>query len=119
QAERAARFDGPNEAAPQQLVNELTREGRLEAATKPQSPLGKALADAITSAADVTFKEVIAEAISKRDLITRWTGRAGSVQHAIDELTSTFGLQISDNVAAVEAEYFASSLIPHNEWLAL
>ena len=119
EADVAARFDVLDEAATSQLLNELTLEVLLEGATKPQSPLSKALADAITSAADVTFKEVIAEAISKRDLITRWTGRAGGVQHAIDELTSTFGLQISDNVAAVEAEYFAGSLIPQNEWPAL
>ena len=91
----------------------------LEGATKPQSPLGKALADAITSAADVTFKEVIAEAISKRDLITQWTGRTGGVQQTIDELTSTFGLQPGDSIGAVEAEYFAGSRIPQDAWPAL
>ena len=94
-----------DEAATSQLLHELTLEVLLEGATKPQSPLGKALADAITSAADVTFKEVIAEAISKRDLITQWTGRTGGVQQTIDELTSTFGLQPGDSIGAVEAEY--------------
>jgi ATP-dependent helicase/nuclease subunit A len=119
EADVAARFDVLDEAATSQLLNELTLEVLLEGATKPQSPLGKALADAITSAADVTFKEVIAEAIGKRDLITRWTGRTGGVRQAIDELTSTFGLQAGDNIAAVEAEYLAGSLIPQNEWPAL
>jgi ATP-dependent helicase/nuclease subunit A len=119
EADVAARFDVLDEAATSQLLNELTLEVLLEGATEPQSPLSKALADAITSAADVTFKEVIAEAIGKRDLITRWTGRTGGVRQAIDELTSTFGLQTGDTIAAVEAEYLAGSLIPQNEWPAL
>jgi len=119
EADVAARFDVLDEAATSQLLNKLTLEVLLEGATELQSRLGKALADAITSAADVTFKEVIAEAISKRDLITQWTVRAGGVQQAIDELTSTFGLQAGDNITAVEAEYFAGSLIPQDEWPAL
>ena len=119
EADVAARFDVLDEAATAQLLNELTLEVLLEGATKPQSPLGRALTDAITSAADVTFKEVIAEAISKRDLITQWTGRAGGVRQAIDELTLTFDLRPGDNAAAVEAEYLAGSLIPQNEWPAL
>ena len=64
----------------------------LEGATDPDSALGKALAIAIAAAADITFKEVIAETIGKRDLITAWIARAGGVQQAIDELTRTFGL---------------------------
>ena len=52
----------------------------LEASRKPEGQLGQALAIAITSAADVTFKEVIAETIGKRDLITQWITRAGDVQ---------------------------------------
>jgi ATP-dependent helicase/nuclease subunit A len=119
EADVVARFDVLDEAATSQLLNELTLEVLLEGATKPQSPLGKALADAITSAADVTFKEVIAEAISKRDLITQWTGRTGGVQQTIDELTSTFGLQPGDSIGAVEAEYFAGSRIPQDAWPAL
>src|SRR5262245_29412191 len=119
EADVAARFDVLDEAATSQLLNELTLEVLLEGATKPQSPLGKALADAITSAADATFKEVIVEAISKRDLITQWTGRTGGVQQAIDELTSTFGLHPGDSIGAVESEYFAGSRIPQNEWPAL
>src|SRR5262245_14030290 len=119
EADVAARFDVLDEAATAQLLSELTLEVLLEGATKPQSSLGRALADAITSAADVTFKEVIAEAISKRDLITQWTGRAGGVQQAIDELTLTFALRPGDNAAAVEAKYLSGSLIPQNEWPAL
>ena len=119
EADVAARFDVLDEAATAQLLNELTLEVLLEGATKPQSPLGRALTDAITSAADVTFKEVITEAIGKRDLITEWTGRTGGVQKAIDELTRTLRLSPDDSLQAIEKEYFSRSFIPQGEWPAL
>src|SRR5262249_39577130 len=67
EADVAARFevlDGPANA---ELLNELTLEVLLEGATEPDGALGKALAAAIAAAADITFKEVIAETIGKRD----------------------------------------------------
>jgi ATP-dependent helicase/nuclease subunit A len=119
EADVAARFDVLDEAATSQLLNELTLKVLLEGATKPESALGKALATAITAAADITFKEVIAETIGKRDLVTEWTDRAGGVRQAINELSRTFGLVPGDNLGAVEAEYFSGSLIPQSEWPAL
>jgi ATP-dependent helicase/nuclease subunit A len=119
EADVAARFDVLDEPSTAQLLNELTLEVLLEGATNPAGALGNALAAAITAAADTTFKEVIAETIGKRDLITNWTERAGSVQQAIDELTRTFGLAPGDSVATVETEYFSESLIPQSEWPSL
>ncbi len=116
EADVAARFKVLDEAATTQLLNDLTLDALLEGATNPDSALGKALATAITNAADVTFKEVIAETIGKRDLITEWTERAGGIQHAIDELTRTFGLAPGDSIQAVENEYLSASLIPQREW---
>jgi ATP-dependent helicase/nuclease subunit A len=119
EADVAARFEVLDETATAQLLNELTLEVLLEGATEPDGPLGKALAAAITAAADLTFKEVIAETIGKRDLITEWTGRAGGVGQAIDELTRTFGLAAGDSLTAVETEYFSDASIPESEWPAL
>ena len=119
EADVAARFEVLDEAATMQLLNELTLDALLDGATNPDGALGTALATAITNAADVTFKEVIAETISKRDLITEWTERAGGIQQAIDELTRTFGLAPGDSIQAVENEYFSASLIPQSEWPAL
>ncbi len=119
EADVAARFEVLDEAATSQLLNELTLEVLLEGATKPDGALGNALAAAITTAADITFKEVIAETIGKRDLITEWTGRAGGVQQAIDELSRTFGLMPGDSVQAVENEYLSAALILQTEWPAL
>jgi ATP-dependent helicase/nuclease subunit A len=119
EADVAARFEVLDEAATAQILNQLTLDVLLEGATKPHSPLGEALATAIAAAADVTFKDVIAETIGKRDLITAWIERAGGVRQAIDELTRSFGLPVGDTLQAVENEYFSQSLIPQAEWPAL
>ena len=119
EADVAARFEVLDEATTAQLLNQLTLEVLLKGATETQSPLGKALDTAITAAADVTFKEVIAETIAKRDLITKWTARAGGVQQAVDEMSRTFNLAPSDNLASVETKYFSESQIPQAEWPAL
>ena len=91
----------------------------LEASAKPESALGLALATAIVEAADQTFKDVIGDAIRKRDAIDAWTQRAGSVDKAMAELSKAFGLDATDTLASVEQEYFSKSLIPAAEWPAL
>ena len=119
EADVAARFEVLDEAATAQILNRLTLDVLLEGATKPATPLGEALATAIAAAADVTFKDVIAETIGKRDLITAWIDRAGGVQRAIGELARSFGLPPGDTLQAVENEYFSQSAIPQAEWPAL
>src|SRR5581483_6131338 len=116
EADVAARFEVLDEAATTQLLNKLMLEVLLEGATKPDSALGQALSVAIATAADITFKDVIAETIGKRDLITAWTSRTGGIQQAIDELSRIFGLAPGDSIRAVENEYFSRSLIAPNEW---
>ncbi len=119
EADVAARFEVLEETATAQLLNRLTLEVMLQGAADPNGALGQALANAITSAADVTFKEVVTETIRKRDLVTAWTTRAGGVTKAIAELTRAFGLKPGDNLLAVEDEYFSGSLIPQSDWPAL
>ncbi len=119
EADVAARFEVLDDAATSQLLNELTLEVMLEGAADADGPLGQALATAIVSAADITFKEVIAEAIADRDRVTAWVERAGGVAQVVAELTRTFGLRPGDSVQAVEDEYFSVALIPQSEWPAL
>ena len=119
EADVAARFDVLDDAATSQLLNDLTLDVMLKAAADPDGALGRALAVAITSAADITFKEVIAEAIRKRDLVTAWVARAGGVAQAIDELSRSFDLTPGDSLQAIENEYFSGSLIAQSEWPAL
>ena len=119
EADVAARFEVLDEAATAQMLNDLTLDVILEGAADPDGALGQALANAITAAADLTFKEVIAETIRERDLVTAWIERAGGVPQAIAELTRAFGLDADDSIEKVEAEYFSASHIPQSEWPAL
>ncbi len=119
EADVAASFEVLDDAATSQLLNELTLEVTMQAAAEPEGALGKALAIAITAAADITFKEVITEAIGMRDVISQWVARTGNVAAAIDELSRTFGLVPSDALEIIENEYFSASTILEPEWPAL
>src|SRR5471032_41153 len=79
EANVAARFSVLDEATTTQLLDKLTLGVLLEASAKPEGAFGKALSTAIVIAADQTFKDVIGDAIRKRDAIDAWTQRAGSV----------------------------------------
>ncbi len=72
EANVAARFTVLDEAAEAQLLNRTSMDVLLEAAQKPDGALGRALAVAISAAADQTFKDVVREAIRKRDVVTAW-----------------------------------------------
>ena len=92
EANVAARFTVLDEAATAQLLDRLTLDVLLDAAAKPDSALGRALAAAIVVAADQTFKEVIGDAIRERDAITAWIERAGSLEAALAQLSQTLGI---------------------------
>jgi ATP-dependent helicase/nuclease subunit A len=119
EANVAARFTVLDEAQTTELLDRLTLDVLLEASAAPHSALGKALATAIVVAADQTFKDVIGDAIKKRDAIGQWIERAGSVDAAIDALSQNFGLDPKDTAESLEHEFFAQSLIPEAEWPAL
>jgi len=119
EANVAARFTVLDEASTTQLLDQLTLQVLLEASAAPDSALGKALATAIVVSADQTFKDVIGDAIRKRDALSAWIARAGSVDKAIAELSASLGIAPADNLESLEQEFFAQSLIPAAEWPAL
>ncbi|MGA8388447.1 MAG: UvrD-helicase domain-containing protein, partial [Pseudolabrys sp.] len=87
EANVAARFTVLDEPSTAQLLNQLTLDVLLQAAAEPEGPLGKALATAIVVAADITFKEVIGDAIKARDAIGAWIANAGGIDQAIAQLS--------------------------------
>ncbi|MSP32168.1 MAG: double-strand break repair helicase AddA [Pseudolabrys sp.] len=119
EANVAARFSVLDEATTNQLLDQLTLAVLLEASAQPSGALGKALSTAIVVAADETFRDVVSDAIKKRDVINAWIKRAGSVDAAIAELSKTFGIDPGDTLESVEQEFFSKSLIPGAEWPAL
>jgi len=118
EADVAARFSVLDEAATTQLLDQLTLGVLLEAAAKPESTLGQALASAIVVAADQTFKDVIGDAIRERDVIAAWLARAGSIDAAISELSDAFGISAQDSQEAICLECESAGL-SSKEWTRL
>src|SRR5579862_4281865 len=93
EANVAARFGVFDEAEQSQLLERLTLAVLLEGATAAESPLGRALGIAMTAGADQTFRDVVREAIGRRDVIERWLGSAGGLDAAIAALSRALGLE--------------------------
>src|SRR5262249_32348686 len=89
----------------------------LDAAADPSSPLGRALALAIASAADATVRDVLREATIRRDALTKWI--RGSVDRATAELTRALGLASDDELARVNAEIVNGRILPSSDWAAV
>ena len=96
EANVAARFTVLDETQQNQLLEQLTLHVLLAGAREPDSDLGRALAVAMTSAADQTFRDVIRSAIGRRDAITQWVVKDGGVPAAIAALSRGLGLDPSD-----------------------
>jgi len=116
EANVAARFTVMDEAAESQLFDQISLGVFLRAAAEPDSPLGRALATALIAASDQTLKDVINEAIRKRDLVTHWLEAAGGIDAAITALCGTLGITPQDTLAAVDRAIVEGPLLPQAEW---
>src|SRR3954452_7573634 len=114
----AARFDVLDEASEAQLLGETSLAVLLDATLTPDAPLGRALATAITFAADRTFKEAVGEAIRKRDVVRAWIDHGGSVDSAVAVLCETLGISGDDTPERVESEMMEGPLLPFSRWAA-
>ena len=74
EANVAARFSVLDETEQTQLLEQLTLHVLLDRRARPDSALGRALAAAMTPAADQTFRDVVRAAIGRREAIARWVG---------------------------------------------
>src|SRR5271169_1920072 len=83
EANVAARFSVLDDTTQVELLEELTLAALLEGAAEPDSALGRALGIAMSAGADQTFRDVVREAINRRDAIIRWRSNAGSVEAAV------------------------------------
>ncbi len=119
EANVAARFSVLDDAEHSQLLERLTLAVLLDGAAAPDSRLGRALAFAMTAAADQTFRDVVREAIGQRDALTSWVEKAGDVDAAIADLSRQLGVDPADELDKVEAEYFSGEIIARSEWPAI
>ena len=118
EANVAARFTVLDEAAQAQLLSEISLGVLLDAALAPDGALGRALATAIAAVSDQTFKDVVGEAIRKRDAVRAWIDHGGSIDAAINALCGTLGVDADDTIEKVESEMTDGPLFPASRWTA-
>jgi ATP-dependent helicase/nuclease subunit A len=112
----AARFEVLDETKENQLLEQLSLDVMMKAADAPDSALGKALAQAVLAAADVTFRDLVRETIRQRDKLLRWVEVAGGVPQAMAQLSHALGVEPDETVAQIEKRIFDESLIAQSEW---
>jgi len=105
EANVAARFSVLDETEQTQLLEQLTLAVLLDGANDPDGPLGRALAVAMTAAADQTFRDVIRAAIGRRDAIGRSVMSAGDVDAAIAALSRARGLHPAQDPLTIEEAF--------------
>jgi ATP-dependent helicase/nuclease subunit A len=115
----AARFDVLDQTAQTELLAEMSLGVLLDAARAPETALGGALATAVAMAADRTFKEVVAEAVRKRDLVRAWIDHTGSVEAAIGSLCGTLGITREDTLDRIDRDITEGPHLPSSQWSRL
>jgi ATP-dependent helicase/nuclease subunit A len=116
EANVAARFTVLDERAQDELLTRSILGVLLDATRSPGTPLASALAAAIASAADRTFRELVRELMKRRDGVTAWIARAGSLAEAIDELSRTLGIDPKLDLAGLDHELLGGGEMPSAQW---
>ena len=119
EANVAARFEVLEDRTRSELIARLRMGVLLEAAAKPDSDLGRALATAITVAADQTFAEAIDEAIAKHEELEAWIAHAGGVATAVAGLSRALGVRADETSETIAQDFFSGSLIGTDEYPAV
>jgi len=114
-----ARFSVLDDRDQNDLMERASLRVLLDAAASPDSLAGRALATAMTSAADVTFRDVVREAVLSRDHFQAWTHQAGTLDAAMAQLLQALGLSADDTMAQVNAEIVDGPHLPHADWAAV
>ena len=119
EANVAARFEVLDETTETRMLEQISLDVMLKAADTPDSPLGRALAQAVLAAADVTFRDMVREVIRKRDKLTRWVDAAGGVPQAMAQLSQALGVRLDETVQQIDDADLRDSLIANSEWTAV
>ncbi len=111
-----ARFSVLDDRDQNEMMERASLAVLLQAAAAPDSGEGRALAIAMTSAADVTFRDVVREASLSRDQFLAWIARAGSTDAAMAQLTAALGVAADDSTEAVELDIVDGPHLPRRRW---
>src|SRR5580698_2378887 len=119
EANVAARFAVLDDAERTQLLESLTLAVLLQGAEAPQSPLGEALAVAMTAGADQTFREVVRGAIAQGDTIRRLIANSGGKDAALVALSGALGVDPTMTLEQIEQDIVTGPILPPSEWQAV
>src|SRR3981189_216143 len=111
-----ARFTVLDERDQNEMMERANLKVLLDASRDPDSATGRALNVAMTSAADVTFKDVVREACLSRDHFMAWTDSAGSVEAAAAQVPAALGVDPADRIEDVEREIVDGPHLPRSRW---
>src|SRR5712675_2451351 len=111
-----ARFTVLDERDQNEMMERANLKVLLDASRDPDSATGRALNVAMTSAADVTFKDVVREACLSRDHFMAWTDSAGSVEAAAAQVSAALGVDPADRIEDVEREIVDGPHLPRSRW---
>jgi ATP-dependent helicase/nuclease subunit A len=112
-----ARFSVLDDRDQNEMMERASLKVLLQAAAAPDSAEGRALTIAMTSAADVTFRDVVREASLSRDQFLAWVARAGSTEIAMAQLSQALGVSVDDSTEAVETEIVDGPNLPRERWI--
>src|SRR5206468_10302266 len=111
-----ARFAVLDERDQAEMMERANLKVLLEASRDPDSAAGCALDIAMSSAADVTFKDVVREACLSRDHFIAWTDSAGSADAAIAQVSAALELDARESLARIEREIVDGPYLPRAGW---
>ncbi|WP_315836401.1 double-strand break repair helicase AddA [Bradyrhizobium prioriisuperbiae] len=114
-----ARFSVLDDRDQNDLMERASLKVLLDAAAKSDSLAGQALATAMTSAADVTFRDVVREAVLSRDYFQAWTHQARTLDTALAQLNQALGVVPGDSLEQIEGEIVDGPHLPRIDWAAI
>jgi ATP-dependent helicase/nuclease subunit A len=111
-----ARFAVLDERDQTEMMERANLKVLLDASRDPESSAGRALDIAMSSAADVTFKDVVREACLSRDHFMAWTDNAGNVDAAMAQVSSALGVDPGERLDDIEIEIVDGPHLPRARW---
>src|SRR4051812_45744439 len=111
-----ARFTVLDERDQAEMMERANLNVLLDASRDTDSAAGRALNIAMSSAADVTFKDVVREACLSRDHFMAWTDSAGSAGAAIAQVSAVLGVDARARLEDVEREIVDGPYLPRRRW---
>lgn len=111
-----ARFTVLDERDQTEMMERANLSVLLDAARDPDSRTGRALAVAMASAADVTFKDVVRDACLSRDKFMAWANQLGGIDAALTQLAATLGVDAATRIEDIERDIVDGPYLPRAQW---